>query len=547
MSSIRKRGRVWYYRFVDADGVRHERKGCPDRRETESMAAAAESEAAKVQAGLIDSKALAFRAHEARPLADHLADFRAALLAKGGTRKHALVSSNRAGRVLTLPRARCISDLSPSKALGALAILRSEGLGPETINHHVRAVKAYSRWLWKDGLAREHYLAHLATVNPDADRRRRRRALTVAEAIRLVQAAERGPVVMGMTGPDRARCYALALGTGFRAAELASLTPERFDLAGDPPTVTVAACYAKNGREAVQPLPPALADRLAPWLSSLAPGRPVFPLPERTAEMIRVDLTAAGIEYEAPSGVVDFHALRGCYISYLVSSGASVKTCQTLARHSTPSLTIGIYAKASLHDITGAVGSLPDLTTPSPKPEATAATGTDGRHIGKLFAPPLPLSGDGTGRELSVVGGNEHESESSNALPDMVHNPLKNRDLDGPMRVLSAPVVECRRWESNPHGSSPPEDFKSSASAVPPRRLGGWVPSCSATLTGVKKPARVGTTCDRGHRRAAAWDTIGAVWRREGGFGPETHEALKRFVAPIAGVEGVDGMLWTLG
>ena len=55
-----------------------------------------------------------------------------------------------------------------------------------------------------------------------------------------------------------------------------------------------------------------------------------------------------------------------------------MKTCQTLARHSTPSLTIGIYAKASLHDINGAVENLPDLTAPRPQPEALRMTGTDG-------------------------------------------------------------------------------------------------------------------------------------------------------------------------
>ena len=71
--------------------------------------------------------------------------------------------------------------------------------------------------------------------------------------------------------------------------------------------------------------------------------------------MLRVDLEAAGIDYETPSGVIDFHALRATYVSHLVASGASVKTCQTLARHSTASMTIGIYAKASLHDVQGAV------------------------------------------------------------------------------------------------------------------------------------------------------------------------------------------------
>jgi hypothetical protein len=84
MTSLRKRGRVWYYRFTDADGVRREIKGCPDRRETEAMLAVAEAETAKIRAGYIDPRAPAYLAHEARPLIDHLEDFRATLLAKGG-------------------------------------------------------------------------------------------------------------------------------------------------------------------------------------------------------------------------------------------------------------------------------------------------------------------------------------------------------------------------------------------------------------------------------------------------------------------------------
>jgi integrase len=144
------------------------------------------------------------------------------------------------------------------------------------------------------------------------------------------------------------------------------LTPERFGLDSDPPTITVLACYAKNGREAVQPIAAALADRRHPWLARKPLGRPLFggmTRPRRSAEILRVDLAAAGIPYETPSGVIDFHARRATYISHLVSSGVSVKTCQVLARHSTAAMTIEIYAKASLHDAQGAVEALPDLAT----------------------------------------------------------------------------------------------------------------------------------------------------------------------------------------
>ena len=97
---------------------------------------------------------------------------------------------------------------------------------------------------------------------------------------------ETGPFVMGMTGPDRGMLYALAAGTGLRSEELRTLTPERFDFGADPPTVTVRAGYAKNGHEAIQPLPAALADRLAPWIATKPPGRPVFEgITKTTAEM----------------------------------------------------------------------------------------------------------------------------------------------------------------------------------------------------------------------------------------------------------------------
>ena len=201
--------------------------------------------------------------------------------------------------------------------------------------------------------AREHHLAHLKTC------KRRLRPATRSAALdsrrsRQDRAGARNtaPEAFGLSGPDRSILYDLALGTGFRAEELRTLTPERFNLETDTPTVTALACYTKNGKEAVQPISAALAARLRAWVASRKPGKPVFGnLTPRTAEMLRVDLEAAGIPYETDSGFADFHSLRGDFISYVVSSGASVKTCQTLARHPSPSLTIGIYAKASLHDI----------------------------------------------------------------------------------------------------------------------------------------------------------------------------------------------------
>ncbi|MFO8013709.1 MAG: site-specific integrase [Phycisphaerae bacterium] len=188
------------------------------------------------------------------------------------------------------------------------------------------------------------------------------RRLTDEELARLIQTAEEGDDVLGMPGPERAMLYRLAVGTGFRAGELRSLTPESFDLDAEPPTVTVEAGYSKHRREDVQPIRQDLADVLRPWLEGKERGEPVFKMPSKTAKMMREDLAEAGIEYRDAAGrVADFHALRHTYISRLVRSGVNVKVAQELARHSTPTLTLGRYAHVQLVDQTQALDALPAI------------------------------------------------------------------------------------------------------------------------------------------------------------------------------------------
>jgi len=66
--------------------------------------------------------------------------------------------------------------------------------------------------------------------------------------------------------------------------------------------------------------------------------------------------------------VADFHSLRVLFISRVVAGGASVREAQTLARHSTPTLTMNVYSQASLLDVAGAVNGLGDLLSTAPAP-----------------------------------------------------------------------------------------------------------------------------------------------------------------------------------
>jgi integrase len=267
MASIYKKGRdrqrkgsSWYISYVGPDGRRQTVKGCPDKAATEAMARKLETQAALSRMGVVDAKSEAYRVAENRPIAEHLADYRRMLTAKGSGADHAKVTASRIRRVLDGAGIRKLSHLSASKVLDVLASLRDgdgedEGLNLETINHHIRALKAFSRWLWRDGRLPEHVLAHPSTVNSGPDRRRQRRVLTADESARVVRAAECGPTIMGMTGPLRAMAYRVALATGFRREELKRLTLASFRLDARPPTIVCKASYTKNEKMAEQPIP----------------------------------------------------------------------------------------------------------------------------------------------------------------------------------------------------------------------------------------------------------------------------------------------------
>jgi len=181
MASYVKRGQLWYYRFVDADGKQRMRKGSPDRRVTEDMAKRDEIRASEVRKGLIDPKAEYRRRQGMRPLSDLLSEFAQHLVDKGNTAKHIELYVGRARRVAALVRgavlaeidppkttsfakrdeaeailsefleASRLSDLTPESVQSALSTLRTAGRSLATCNHHRAAIRGFSQWLWKSG------------------------------------------------------------------------------------------------------------------------------------------------------------------------------------------------------------------------------------------------------------------------------------------------------------------------------------------------------------------------------------------------------------
>jgi len=571
MASIyrRKKGGTFYITYQVRPGQRKTVKGCKDRAATEALARKLEADAMLRREGVIDTRADQYAKAEARPLVDrdaggkvaggHLADHHAALLAKGVTRDHADLVRTRANKVLKLAKAERVSHLSPSAVQGAIASIREEGLSLQTCNDTLRAVKQFSRWLWRDGRAREDVLAHLTGYNVALDRRHDRRSLTDEELARLIAAAEKGPVIIRITGPDRAMLYRVAVGTGFRANELRSLAPESFDLDAEPPMVTVQAAYSKHRRQDVQPIRQDLADLLRPWLEARSAGEPVFgTMPEKTARMMRQDLEAAKQEWveevtspeagkeradssflayrDSAGRVADFHALRHTYVSRLVKSGANIKVAQELARHSTPILTLGRYAHVEVLDQTKALAALPPIDTPCGGREAVRATGTDDsvpprgdgpKARSALSArrrpePPAPAAS----RQDGASGGLDSAGAQAVQLSRLTTSRQDLSALDNISSHLSS-MVEHRFRKAGVPGSNP---GGGSRSIPPPLRVAFFLPSAAVggmhfvTASRTAGPAcsvspLSGCTTARGRRARAGGCSVGTAALRHGQWG----------------------------
>jgi integrase len=301
----------------------------------------------------------------------------------------------------------------PKTTAEALRSLRTRGRSIKTSNLYLDAIKQFTAWLVQDRRLPDNPLAHLSGGNVKLDRRHDRQTLMADQLCRVIQSAgQSARKFRGLTGTDRAMLYSVACASGFRASELASLHPDDFTLDDEPPTVTLAAEYAKNGKTAVQPLPPDMVEIVRGYLASRQADQPIWPgtWPKKAAEMISLDLEAVGIPYvvEGTDGPLyaDFHALRHSFIALLDKSGATLKEAMQLARHSDPKLTMAVYGRAQLHDLGQAVSRLPSLrSAPVTESAALAATGTNGRSDDSFR--PACATVDGSCASVSSV---EHSS-----------------------------------------------------------------------------------------------------------------------------------------
>ena len=477
-SGIRVEASSYTVKYLDEHGhPQRVSSRCRDYDAALQLARELESRAMQRREGLLDP-ALERHAKAARQsIAEHAKAHVAFLAAAGNTPKHVRTVERHIAAVLALAGIERLPDLKSAAVLSAISSMRTPSGDPasrsaslSTCNSYLRSLKGFSRWLFRQRLTAEDALLDLDLFNAATDRRHIRREMSADEVQWLLGVAEQRTLPEhGAPGPTRAMVYRVAGSTGFRAGELRSLTPESFDLDAAPPTCTVEAGYSKRRKRDVQPLPPAMVEPLRWWLQGFEPGSRVFKgIAGDTARMLRSDLTAARSAWVKAGGseeeqalreqtdflayrdrqghVADFHSLRVLFISRVVASGASMKEAQTLARHSTPVLTMNVYSRASLLDVAGAVEGIGEMLTrqPSrPEPQEMRATGTDGRQESTSADVPSDVPSRSarrgsdwhSGATLRVVGSSEQQAPET-------QKPLRNPAKPGLRRGQSgeAPV-----------------------------------------------------------------------------------------------------------
>ncbi len=364
----------WYVRYTDHTGAEHEVPVSSDRRLAERKKFELEDRVEKIRHGVLPSGSQA--SDERQPIPPLLDRWERAIEAGGATSKQSRQSRRRVEVVFEQAGIDRPGGIVAEAVVDALAHFRRHGvhraegdrrkpkpLSVRTSNHFLKACRAFVGWLIDSKVMQADPLARVRQLNPEGRETYQRRALAVGELDRLMTAAVSRKARCDLAGPDRAAVYYVAFYSGYRLNELAVLTLADFRLDVAAPCVVLSAKHTKNKREARQYLPAHAAVWLRTYLAGRGAGRvwsaSNFFAGTKAAGVLRRDLIAAGIPVETPDGRIDFHALRGSYITALAVAGVPMPVVQRAARHSDPRLTMKAYVKLTDEQMAAEMQKLP--------------------------------------------------------------------------------------------------------------------------------------------------------------------------------------------
>lgn len=380
----------WRFQYRDWQGAKRKATGYTSRTETEKLANQIQAEHDAIKKGLkpppkVEEPSLAFEEIEGKYLA--WGETQGGRGGRPWSPRHLEKRRTHLAWWKETLKLSTLLDLrgSLSRVEDVLGELRGEGRAGKTLANRLETLTAFCDWCVRREYLKDDPLKRLSPI--DTTPLETRRALTQEEIQRLFSVAP----------AERRILYEVAFCTGLRANELRQLTVSHLDSKGA--TLRLDSAWTKNRKEGFQPLPRELAEHLAERVRGKEPHEPLLSVPSHPARDLDKDLKRAGIPKRiAGLGKVDFHACRVAYTTFVVEAGANVKEAQTLLRHSTPQLTLGLYARdrrESLGRLADTVGQM--VLSPGQNPAPTE--------------PPLGVIAESE-KVLTPVGSGLSESEN---------------------------------------------------------------------------------------------------------------------------------------
>jgi len=362
------------------DGKVRRKIAYKDKQSSNQVLAKLEKKVAQGETGLVDP----FQEHNAKPLTEHLEEFRVSLVSNRRSPKYIKLICGRLKKAIGQMKATRLKDLEQSKADRFLSNLKGSA---STRDHYAGAMKQFGSWLRRLRRVPHNPFLDLQRVGTEAQITFERRPLSSAEIQQLAHASATRPAKAYLTthpnakpetlaglkrrGERRALTYFMAAYTGLRYSECRGLRWCDLDLDTPTPALVVEAHIAKSKRRDRVPLASWLAQRLRDERKAMAIdlGRPVgdqdlvlyVPSNNRLLEQLRKDAEWAGIGLKDGHGRrLDFHSFRASCATLLALAGVTPKETMRIMRHTDVRLTLMVYTKLGLfEDLSQAVEKMP--------------------------------------------------------------------------------------------------------------------------------------------------------------------------------------------
>ena len=395
--------------------------------------------------GLDDVDSQEVVAEMRKPLGEQIAQYNVKLQAANRSPRYVRETIATLTRTSSSRAITTAAEISSRKLAEEAAYLFGEGRGSRTVQSMLSTWKSFTSWLVTERKLNIDSLKSVEMPSAESKRKYRRRMLLPDEWQVLHTITSRQPLRFGMSGPERALLYRVAIQTGYRAKELASLSPSNVVIGDRSSFIHLRGAYTKNGKPAKQYIDSNLASDLQAHIA-VGKKKSLFALPHcsNLARMIRQDLEAARAAWiKAADGdsdeterrhdstflcvkneddeVFDFHALRHTCGAWLASTGTDAKIVQSVMRHSTITLTFDLYGHlfpGAESDAAGKLGAMIDRAVwESPTPTVVVDDEIAQRQV--QHAECESLQSDASACEVAPVHMLTEEAPKSRQIADL--------------------------------------------------------------------------------------------------------------------------------